>query len=295
MRARFLPVLLIAAVFPALPASATAAPAANPVGPAAGQLVQGYGSPDQPGLTAYLPLQARAAQGESGGFTAVAGSSPAVDASGVLTEVVAYAELNQMNGRLVTGVLPVEDVPAGTYYWQITSPGGSTTPIAFELLEAAPGAPPELTASRQELSPLGYRGIRVGMTLKQARHASHLSLKRSMEITPGCREASARGSKISVMFLKGHVARISAGYKNRKIQALGGISEGDPTASVAALFGRSVITTGHAYVAGWYWDVRYTAGPYAGRAIRYVSGPDGTVDDVIVGRPDAVSFVEGCL
>lgn len=189
----------------------------------------------------------------------------------------------------------------GTFYWQVIHDGDASEIREFTLLEPAPTPPPSIKGTRSQLTPAGYRGMRVGMTLRKAARTGGVRFSRVQRLAGSdCAYAHIRRQRVSVMLNKGRIVRFETtvaqpGKPSSSVNGLGRIRVGDYAGEIAAVFGNSAAHTKHEYVVGgWYYDVDYTAGTFRGRSIRFETDATGRVTKVIVGQTAATKLVEGC-
>lgn len=194
------------------------------------------------------------------------------------------------------------ELAPGRYEWDVEDSEGSFVqvheftvagPVAPAVPDPAAALPP---ATRAVLTPHGVFGIRRGMTVRRARRASRQSVRRlrSGGGSPSCGYAELRRRRLSFLLNRGRVVRFSTAPRSR-VAALGGIVVGDTEAKVREVFGAAVRTSDHAYSSpGQYLDVRFHAGRYQGRMLRFATDPEGRVTTILAGSPNYVRRLEGC-
>jgi hypothetical protein len=166
--------------------------------------------------------------------------------------------------------------------------------LSLALAAAAGATDRQAAAPGPVLTPLGVGHLKVGMTLAEARRASGRRIVEEGEVFSGCRYASVRSLRVSLMVLHDRIARVDV-ERGSPVHALGGIRRGDTEVAVRAFFGPKVVETPHAYVhGGSYLTVGWRSGRYAGRGIRFETDERGTVTRIYAGRHDPIRYIEGC-
>jgi hypothetical protein len=294
MTARPLLILTLAA----LALTGTPAYAADPVlvAPAAGASVQGAYVSDAATIAADVTFTAAVDPGRS--------SAPELRVSsryadGLLTEgLVAEADMTvDATGTSASVTVSVRGV-TGPYYWQVVHGFDASEIRQLTLAEPPPTAPPAIRGKRSQITPAGYRGMRMGMTLRRAARVGKVRFSKVRRM-PGsdCAYASVRGRRVNVMLDANRIVRFetASGSKPSPVNGLGAIKVGDAAFEIETVFGRSASHTRHKYVdGGWYYDIDYTTGAFQGRSIRFATDASGRVTQVIAGQAEATKLVEGC-
>jgi hypothetical protein len=279
----------------------TPAYAADPVlvAPAAGAAIQGAYVSDTAVIAADVTFTATV-DPERAGAPQLRVASRYAD--GLLTEgLIAQADMTvNATGTSASVTVNVRGV-TGPYYWQVVHGFDASEIRELTLAEPPPTAPPNIKGKRSQLTPAGYRGMRVGMTLRKAARTGRVRFSKVQRM-PGsdCGYASIRGRKLSVMLDGKRIVRFETttqrpGAKPSPVNGLGAIKVGDAALEIETVFGRSAAHLRHEYVdGGWYYDIDYTSGAFRGRSIRFETDASGLVTKVIVGRTAETKYVEGC-
>jgi hypothetical protein len=163
--------------------------------------------------------------------------------------------------------------------------------VSLVLAAVAEGARPEV------VEPLGYAGVRTGMTLPEA-SAVFGPLRIDPNSTPdetgSCTFAfPLRRRQPAFMLLDGRVERIDV--RTRAIPARNGILVGDLVSKVYARFGRTnLVVTPHKYdPKGTYIEVKPRLPVERGHRLIFETS-SGRVTQFRGGRLPAVRFIEGC-
>ena len=161
-------------------------------------------------------------------------------------------------------------------------------------LALAPAAVGELA---RRVEPLGYNGVKMGMTVAQA-SAVFGPLRIDPNSTPddtgSCTYAFPVGRRSpAFMVIDGRIERVDV--STRAIPSRNGILVGDPAARVFARFGRSnVAVSKHKYdPRGTYIEVKPVLPAERGHRLLFETSR-GRVTQFRAGRIPAVWFVEGC-
>jgi len=294
MTARPLLILTLAA----LALTATPAYADDPVlvAPAAGASVQGAYVSDTATIAADVTFSASLDGSWAGGAELRVASSYG---EGLLTEdlIVQQDMTVDAAGLSASATVNVRGL-TGPLYWQVIHVGEWSEIRQLTLAEPPPTAPPAIRGKRSQITPAGYRGMRVGMTLRRAARVGKVRFSKVRRM-PGsdCASASVRGRRMDVMLDANRIVRFatSSGPKPSPVNGLGAIKVGDAAFEIETVFGRSASHTRHKYTdGGWYYDIDYTTGAFQGRSIRFATDASGRVAQVIAGQTEATKLVEGC-
>jgi hypothetical protein len=148
------------------------------------------------------------------------------------------------------------------------------------------------------LTPSGFGSLRIGMTVRQARRATHEKIKVAKFHVGSCHAATTRQSGLELMLTGRRISRIEVypTVVKRDVVTLGGIRLGSSEADVRAAFGSNVTELPHAYVPGGkYLTISYDSGKYKGKGIRFETDEFGVVTGFYAGKRREISYVEGCL
>ena len=159
------------------------------------------------------------------------------------------------------------------------------------------GASTSLGATPGAVEPLGYGGVRMGMTLAMASSVFgplRIDPASTPDETGGCAFAFPVGRRSpAFMLIDGKVERVDV--RTRAIPARNGILVGDPVSKVFARFGRkNVVVSKHKYDPnGTYVEVKPVLPAERGHRLLFETSR-GRVTQFRGGRLPAVRFVEGC-
>lgn len=157
-------------------------------------------------------------------------------------------------------------------------------------------APAQAAGSTRLITPRGIGRVRIGMTLSQARRASHRRITGgTRDINPGCSYARVPSMKLSLMMINHRISRIET--RSSGLHTIGGISVGDDDSSVFDFFGGDRVKKyPHVYVPGGrYLRLDWGRGRYAKKGLLYVTDADGTITEIYSGRRATLGYVEGCV
>ncbi len=192
----------------ALALTATPAYAADPVlvAPAAGATVQAAYVSDTATIAADVTFTATLDGSYAGGAELRVANRYS---EGLLTEgLIAQGDMTvAADGVSASLTVNVRGV-TGPYFWQVIHVGDWSEIREFTLAEPPPTAPPAIKAKRSQITPAGYRGMRVGMTLRKAARVGKVRFSKVRRM-PGsdCAYTSIRGRKVDVMLDAGKIVR----------------------------------------------------------------------------------------
>jgi hypothetical protein len=154
-----------------------------------------------------------------------------------------------------------------------------------------------LSAPPGVVEPLGYGGVKMGMTLAQASSVFgplRIDPTSTPDETGGCTFAFPVGRRSpAFMLIDGKVERVDV--RTRAIPARNGILVGDPVSKVYARFGRKhFVVSKHKYDPnGTYIEVKPVLPAEQGHRLLFETS-GGRVTQFRGGRLPAVRFIEGC-